>query len=725
MRQKSIFIPTILILLLELISAQSNESNSVDEQNNKKKDILLKRSLDKTALRDLLATRSLSNFDSDLKSLSDLVKRQDVSDTFLKNLLKLSPTISKSSIHQDLNSILSIDSDFEDEEILKKSQALGLSIKQSLTTITSNSTTTTRATTTAITTATTTKATTTTTRVTTTSTTTTTSSPIHEDDLEKSNDEDDDDYEAEKPKPAKRKISKKTASDHQTEKLSSKQLKQIYKFLRKKEKKSKKKDSVENLIGSLLSSPNYEVHLKLRDSLAAKAANDALLKWHSKAPFASLNQLEEMYHKFYEFYYEYFDIHSGHDLDHHFDHGYDHHHFGHHFGHHHHHHPHHDHHHLNLLDFLASKSQSSESDPKNSLFEKIVGSDYLTRQSSWNDYHHSHYDDDPEHVFDHYHSHHDHHHLYDPFQDNIYMHHDTDQFDHHIHDYHTHFNNPNPHHHYHYSQHPIYDDYGRRLIYTTGQLERFPASNNEPVQSRPGKINKFIFTINLGQSLKDCYEFFVSLVVCTNYPEHSTEGFKSFISVESCNQPSFLGSNGVPLFGNGCVFKYMCELGYQPLGGITSAIKCNNGFWTARAVCIKQGIGSNQSNSNLLKRSDPDQNLTESKRVRRSDEQIDYDDQENVTLQTDYDTTTVPIEITSPDRSLLLDKLLEKLKTTTSTKSMSTSTSSIPIIDPQIDWSNIIDSDSEKTIYESFYELLENGPNKIGQNLDIFDLGRF
>lgn len=80
------------------------------------------------------------------------------------------------------------------------------------------------------------------------------------------------------------------------------------------------------------------------------------------------------------------------------------------------------------------------------------------------------------------------------------------------------------------------------------------------------------------------------LVVCSNYPDHASEGFKSFISVESCNQPSFLGSNGVPLFGNGCTFRYVCELGYQPIGGVSSSIKCTNGFWSARAVCIKQVI---------------------------------------------------------------------------------------------------------------------------------------
>lgn len=74
-----------------------------------------------------------------------------------------------------------------------------------------------------------------------------------------------------------------------------------------------------------------------------------------------------------------------------------------------------------------------------------------------------------------------------------------------------------------------------------------------------------------------------------NYPDHTSEGFKSFISVESCSQPSYMSSSGIPVFGDGCTFHYICELGYQPIGGASSSvIRCSNGFWTARAVCLKQ-----------------------------------------------------------------------------------------------------------------------------------------
>ncbi len=83
-------------------------------------------------------------------------------------------------------------------------------------------------------------------------------------------------------------------------------------------------------------------------------------------------------------------------------------------------------------------------------------------------------------------------------------------------------------------------------------------------------------------------EFNFEIAFCNNYPDHSSEGFKNFISVESCMQPSYLSSSGIPVFGNGCTFRYICELGYLPIGGINTAIKCNNGYWTERALCIKQ-----------------------------------------------------------------------------------------------------------------------------------------
>lgn len=92
------------------------------------------------------------------------------------------------------------------------------------------------------------------------------------------------------------------------------------------------------------------------------------------------------------------------------------------------------------------------------------------------------------------------------------------------------------------------------------------------------------------------------IVVCNNYPDHSTEGFKSFISVESCKQPSYLSATGVPVFGNGCTFHYICDIGYQPMTGISvngasmrnmPVIKCSNGIWSARAICIKKEFINN------------------------------------------------------------------------------------------------------------------------------------
>lgn len=63
---------------------------------------------------------------------------------------------------------------------------------------------------------------------------------------------------------------------------------------------------------------------------------------------------------------------------------------------------------------------------------------------------------------------------------------DDDHFDSH-HGYHRqlehlHMHDPDgldltSHHHYHYNEHPVFDELGRKVIYTTGNLERFPPSN--------------------------------------------------------------------------------------------------------------------------------------------------------------------------------------------------------------------------------------------------------
>lgn len=59
-----------------------------------------------------------------------------------------------------------------------------------------------------------------------------------------------------------------------------------------------------SLIESLIKSPNNEVYPKLRDSIAAKAANRALLKWHLSSPAANLDELENMYNKCYDYFYQ-------------------------------------------------------------------------------------------------------------------------------------------------------------------------------------------------------------------------------------------------------------------------------------------------------------------------------------------------------------------------------------------------------------------------------------
>ena len=138
------------------------------------------------------------------------------------------------------------------------------------------------------------------------------------------------------------------------------------------------KDSVNTgLITSLLyMSPHNEISSHLKDSMAAKAANSALLKWHLGAPTASLHELEDMYNKFYEYFY---DRYEHHDIHHHY------HHDGdvdsdlfdypdyHSFHHHHHHHHHHGHKHFNLVDFLAKKYGNDDyKSEKGMAFKKVM-----------------------------------------------------------------------------------------------------------------------------------------------------------------------------------------------------------------------------------------------------------------------------------------------------------------------------------------------------------------
>ncbi|CAF0889867.1 unnamed protein product [Brachionus calyciflorus] len=827
MPNKKIFFILFTLCLNEILLSLPTVTeipNSNEETN-----ILLKRSinLDHSSLERFLASRSLNKQSKDKMSFSDLNKRNDgksekfsnfffekkireLTDSFLKsNTTSLGNSNAKNTFKTDLNWILNAENDKDEEEIFKKSQALGLNSQKTLFPKTTSIF----------------KKITTYALLTTTKTTpirqSTNQTPKIEEESSEKNDEEDEDQDDsnekqdELPKKEKKKLRKKQPKksigendeiNNEKSILSSKQLKQVYQFLRKKQKNEKKEDSssTNDLINSLLTSPSHEVHLKLKDSLAAKAANDALLKWHSKVPFAGLDELEEMYNKFYEFYYDYFNIYSSHG-DSHF---------------HMHHHPRHNHHRLNLLEFLSSKTEKPDkTTPKNFLFDKIIQSNYLTKYDSMlNDHHH--YDDllhHPHHLShhpnDYYHYHHsnwpyipkeslgeDPYYLRLKSKMNFYLsknlepptsllnemkhlkyhsiHDHTNDLDYHgVDDYETHFNNPNPHQHYHYSQYPIYDEFGRKTIFTTGQFEHFPQSTN--IQNE-----------NLSKNP----------VVCSNYPDHSTEGFKSFISVESCNQPSFLSSNGIPLFGNGCAFRYMCEFGYQPIGGFAASIKCNNGFWTARAVCIKQGlnpsnapnsVNSNQQNvlnrpsqqsaqtlvsgssfqSNLLKRSDSVQNppieiTSDNKsRLKRSfnDKSLEISEMDQILALLNSDSSKMQINSNNLDRKIseyyqndsindnsssyipvfsknrqLIDQILIDLNTKTTKQTDSTRSTILQIFpnkkvfpeqiefkpkndvtdqskinsDPNIKWSNIIDSDSEKTIYESFNELLEDSSNK-------------
>jgi hypothetical protein len=71
---------------------------------------------------------------------------------------------------------------------------------------------------------------------------------------------------------------------------------------------------------------------------------------------------------------------------------------------------------------------------------------------------------------------------------------------------------------------------------------------------------------------------------CTNYPEHSTEGFKNFNTLENCQVASENDLVSITMFSNGCTLRYICENGFQPF---QQSISCLEGFWNGRALCVK------------------------------------------------------------------------------------------------------------------------------------------
>ena len=82
-------------------------------------------------------------------------------------------------------------------------------------------------------------------------------------------------------------------------------MKQVYTFIKTKEKEEAEnaRQTVDELAILLVKSPNLHLQAKLRQSIAAKAANRALLKWHARTPLAGLSQLEAMYKKCFDFFY--------------------------------------------------------------------------------------------------------------------------------------------------------------------------------------------------------------------------------------------------------------------------------------------------------------------------------------------------------------------------------------------------------------------------------------
>ena len=203
------------------------------------------------------------------------------------------------------------------------------------------------------------------------------------------------------------------------------------------------------LLSSLVLSSNDAVNKRLKDSLAAKAANKLLAKWHSYSPLASLQELEEMYQKFYEYYYESNYGHADHHHHHHF-----HDHDSHDFFEPHHHHDHHTnhlshrHHHLNLLDFLDSKSHKENDDEEENkdqnLADRLMGSNIFSAL---------HLNGLHPHHFGHNHHHHHHHHydtIHRSWDHDLDHDHDRNYYKHPIRSYHYYDYIHHPHRHHHH-----------------------------------------------------------------------------------------------------------------------------------------------------------------------------------------------------------------------------------------------------------------------------------
>ena len=70
-------------------------------------------------------------------------------------------------------------------------------------------------------------------------------------------------------------------------------------------------------------------------------------------------------------------------------------------------------------------------------------------------------------------------------------------------------------------------------------------------------------------------------------------------------------------------------------------------------------------------------------------------------------TQTIPVSTTTPTEFTYQTQTLESSVSNDNTMSNFTESSPFPTLSP-FDWSSILNNDSEKTIYESFNELLDN-----------------
>lgn len=132
-----------------------------------------------------------------------------------------------------------------------------------------------------------------------------------------------------------------------------------------------------------------------------------------------------------------------------------------------------------------------------------------------------------------------------------------------------------------------------------------------------------------------------------------------------------------------------------------------------------------QNQNNFLKRSDFDsQNAELNSDVKSRIKRENFDKFEDSTISKrrhNIVNKLLESKTTKTNKITLPLSVMKKLKHDKTNIDLKNKEENHINLDPIISWPSITDSDSDKTIYESFYELLENSSNKFNSNIELLD----